>query len=445
MGRRFMAILLAAGCNGPVTLQIASDRPIPQGLDAMCVGVADRATGGGHFGRAYRLEGKLATMPQTLRIEPGSADSALAWVRGDRGGVPVQLAAAPIDFGGDVTLALDQCQRGPSALPTPRGAAVGPGSALLAASEGQGGALVIAVGSGALALVSAQGGGLAARTVKDLAPPAGSPVALVTADLDGDCDDDAIVATDGAPPEIWIRDRDTFIDGGPLGSQPMSAIATADVDGDGDTDVILGGGGTLQLWRNDGGGNFTLDAGALSGGGLVTAVSALATGDLDGDGSPDLVAGQAGGPLEAWLGSGGNFVAASAVVPPVPLDVERLVLADADGDLDPDLAVAVRGAAPKLYIDRDGLLEDQSFVREPAMTPAVHALAFGGWDDGCEPDAVVAADGGAPTWHGSPGGVFTADLDTAPAATDVVMVDLDADGVLDAVLATAQGVQWLAR
>ena len=445
MGPRLLGILLVAGCNGAVTLEVTSDRPIPQGLDTICVGIADRSTGGGHFGRAYRLEGKLATLPQTLRVDPGGADGALAWVRGDRGGVPVQRAAANLDFGGDVTLSLDRCVKGPAALPHAVGAPVGPAGARLAASEGQGGAIVLAVASGQLALLEASGGRLVARDAKGLAPPPGNPVALVTADLDGDCDDDAVIATDGAPPEVWLRERDTFVDGGPLGNAAMAALATADVDGDGATDVIAGGGGTLQVWRNDGAGHFTADGGALSGAGIVTAVSALATGDLDGDGRPDLVVGQAGGPLEAWFDSGGGFVPAPGAVPGRTLDAERLTMADTDGDLSPDLLVSVRGGSPVLFVDRVGLLEDQTAIRLPAATPATHAIAIGGWDDGCEQDAVLAADAGAPTWHGSPGGVFVPEADMVPAATDVVMIDLDADGVLDAVLATAAGAQWLAR
>ena len=35
--------------------------------------------------------------------------------------------------------------------------------------------------------------------------------------------------------------------------------------------------------------------------------------------------------------------------------------------------------------------------------------------------------------------------DPAPAATDVVMIDLDSDGALDAVVSTSEGAVWLAR
>jgi hypothetical protein len=449
MRHRWMALVgILGGCNRDITLEVASDRPIPQGIDSVCVAVADASSGGGHFGRLYRLEGKLATLPQSLRVEPGSADRALAWVRGDRGGVPAALAAQHVDFGSDVTIALDACVRGPAGAPQPVGAAVGPANARLAASEGQGGTLVVAAAAGEIDVVDARGGKLVITSAKLPAPPPGNPVALIAADLDGDCDDDLVIVTDGAPPELWWRKSDTFVDGGAIGTAPVSAVAAGDVDGDGHVDLVVGSGGTLALWRNDGAGNFAADPSALSGGGLVTAVSSLALGDLDGDGSPDLVVGQAGGPLAAWIGSsGGAFAPSTGVVPAVPLDVERLVLADADGDFDPDLAVAVRGGPMRLYIDRDGVLEDQTFVRAPAPPPppTVHAIAFGGWDDGCPPDAVLASDAGTPSWRGQTGGAFAVDTTSSPPATDVVMVDIDDDGDLDAVFATAGGVQWLAR
>jgi hypothetical protein len=223
----------------------------------------------------------------------------------------------------------------------------------------------------------------------------------------------------------------------------VSAIAAADVDQDGDTDVVTGGGNRLELFRNDGSGQLASSPG-LSAGSRATAISALALGDLDGDGNPDLVVGQAGPPLVAWLGGLASFTPADGVLPAVPLDVKRMTLGDADGDFDPDLAVVVDAAAIRLYIDRDGRLEDQSFIRLPQPAPTANAFSFGGWDAGCEPDAVIASDAAAPTLRGIPGGAFEADT-SAPAAHDVVMTDLDDDGDLDAVLATAEGVQWLAR
>jgi len=434
-----ISLICAAGCNDAVSLEIASDRPVPSAIDAICVGVADSSGHGGQFGHNYSVD----SLPQTLRIEPGSASSAWAWVRGDRGGVPAATAAAHVSFGKDLRLALDKCVAGRGSDPAVRGDPAGPAGARLAASQGTGGTFVVAVAAGSSAIVDAIDGGLVTGTAP--APPAGSIIDVIAIDVDGDCDDDLIVATTGAPPELWRRDGVDLVDAGPIGTVPVSALAAADVDRDGDIDLVVASGGTLLLYRNDGGGTFAADPAALDAGSRLTAASALALGDLDGDGNPDLVVGQAGGSLVAWLGSdGGGFQPSDAAVPAVPLNVSRLALVDADGDFDPDLVVAVSGAPMRLYVDRDGRLEDQSFVRLPQPAPIANAIAIGGWDDGCEPDAVIAATAGAPTLRGQDGGVLANDA-MAPPGTDVVMADIDDDGVLDALIATDQGVVWLAR
>jgi hypothetical protein len=446
VGRALGALALCAGCNDSVTLEIASDRPVPQAIDAICVGLADTSMSGGHFGRAYRLEDALDHLPQTLRVDPGGAESAFAWVRADRGGVPVLRATSSVDFGSDITLSLPTCQTGAGGSPGTVGSPAGPADALLAASTGQGGSLVIALGAdGTAALLDARSGSLVAGDTPPL--PAGTPIALITADVDGDCDDDAIVATTMAAPVVWLRDGATFTAGSTLGSTTVAALAAADVDRDNDIDIVVGGGNTLALYLNNGAGTFTADGSKLSAGSRASAISALALGDLDGDGNPDLVVGQAGPPLVAWLGAAGSFSPADGVVAPVPLDVTKLTLADSDGDFDPDLAVAVRAAPMRLYIDRDGRLEDQTFVRIPRPIPTdVKAVAFGGWDAGCAPDAIIANAAGAPTLSGLDEGAFAAEATTTPtSATDAVFVDLDDDGDLDAVISTTEGVRWLVR
>ncbi len=421
---------MLAACNDAVVLTVGSDRPVPAALSSICLGIAG---GNGQFGRAYAID----ALPQTLRVEPGSASTAFAWVRGDRAGVPVAGASAPVDFAGDVTLALDRCVKGPGGTASPRGTA-GPPGARLVASQGAGGAVVVAITATSAAIIDARDGTLV--TASAPVPPGGAIVAVIAVDIDGDCDDDIIVATQGAPPTIWRRDGATFVDAGTIGNAPVAAIAAVDVDGDGAVDLVMGAGRALAVWRNDGSGTFVPTAGAITVPASVTDLAALAAGDLDGDGHPDLVAGQHGGPLAAWLGSAGAFQEAPAIVPAVMLDVARLALVDADGDFDPDLVVAVAGAPLRLYVDRDGLLEDQSFVRLMPSPPVTTAFAIGGWDAGCEPDLLV--DGA--TWSGQPGGAFSREGD-APRATDIVLVDLDDDGDLDAVLATADGVTWLAR
>src|SRR5690606_32153157 len=198
---------------------------------------------GGHFGRLYQLKDKLATLPQTLRVEAGSADQALAWVRADRAGVPTLLASTSIDFTGDVTISLPKCQVGRGGAAGLRGDPAGPPSALLAASQGQGGAVVVAVAAGAASVLTAKGGVLVAAAAPE--PPPGTPVAVIATDVDGDCDDDIVIATDGAAPLVWERDGMEFFAGPQIGDAIMSALAAADIEHDGDMDLIIGGGGTL--------------------------------------------------------------------------------------------------------------------------------------------------------------------------------------------------------
>ena len=410
---------------------------MPGELDAICVGVADRDLGGGSFGRAYRLDGRLDHLPQTLAVEAGGADGALAWARGYRGGVPVAFDRAALDFGEDVTLRLDRCPRARAGVIAPVATVAGTGRLL--ASTGHGGTVVIAVDAAGAAVIDARGDSL---VVEPLTGAAGT--AAIAFDADGDCDDDLAVATATAV-TLFVRDGAGFTAGATLPG--AAALAALDVDGDADLDLITGAGGALALYRNDGAGGFTAAPGAIDPGGALTAVSALAAGDLDGDGHGDLLVGQDGAPPAALVGdpSGAVLAVAPAVFPPVALTVRDLAPADVDGDLDLDVVVALAGAPARVYVNRGGRLEDQSYVRLPQPAPVASTAAIGDWDGDCAPDVVLAGPASAALRGGAADAPFTEER-ALGGAVSATLADLDDDGDPDLVLATtASMIEWYRR
>jgi hypothetical protein len=428
------SLVAGAACDGAVTLTIASDRAVPGELDGFCVGVTDRDLGGGRFGRRYRLAPPLDGLPQTLALEPGAADAAWVWAVGTRAGVPVVDGAVAVDFARDVAVRLDRC-------PAARAGAIelstvaGPGGALAVASRGPGGTLAVAVAADRAAVVDVRGGAL---TLEELPGVGGD--AVVAADLDGDCADDLAVARGGVV-ELWWRAGRGFTRGPDLPGA-ADALAAADVDGDGDLDLATGVGATLTLWRGDGVGGFAVAAGGLDPRGAVTAVTALAFGDLDRDGHADLLVGQGGGPVVALLGDpagAGVLTAAPGAVPATPRAVAALTLGDLDGDGADDAVVAVVSAPPRVLINRGGRLEDQSFVRLPDSLGPTVGVALGDWSGDCAADLIAAGPTSA-ALVGADGGLGAEA--TWPAATAALALDLDDDGAVDRLVVGPDGAAW---
>lgn len=267
---------------------------------------------------------------------------------------------------------------------------------------------------------------------------------VVLGDLDGDGDLDGFVAgccgilmedtrlkkTTYSPSFSWVWINE-LAEGGRLEGRSLSLsalgdlairqIALGDLDGDGDLDAYAAVVASKQtnaeapadrIWLNDGKGNFQdsglrlaaaeppysfaarLDTGlrrlfnVLEGNGPHQPGStAVALGDLDGDGDLDVLAGHRAG-AQLWINQGGaqagqegSFEPAAQRLPGGP--TEAVFLTDLDGDGGPEALVAGRNRA-QVWWNRGG-----EFLLEPGQSLGYtekHGLAVGdfngdGWVD----------------------------------------------------------------
>ncbi len=175
----------------------------------------------------------------------------------------------------------------------------------------------------------------------------GNVRAIVAADVDGDGDLDVVAAGKHRDEIIWYENTDGAGSFGPLTVVAMqlmdpSAIAAGDVDGDGDTDVVCASEADHTIaWYENGDGAGTFSTGKV----ISTAaeyVQSVVAFDVDGDGDLDVASASPGDDKIAWyenVDGSGNF-GPQRIISSNADGAILVFAADVDGDGDLDLLSA---------------------------------------------------------------------------------------------------------
>jgi hypothetical protein len=169
------------------------------------------------------------------------------------------------------------------------------------------------------------------------------PIAVAAGDLDGDGRPDLLVANEGS------NDLSVFLNRGPRSFQPLarvtlengtlkpSALALGDLDGDGRLDVVVASADAARvvLLQNRGYGGLVRTAMLATG----TSPQAVALGDLNGDHVLDVVTADGGDDALSLLLSSGVGAYQRVVQPSGGMHPTDVAVADLDGDAIPDIVV----------------------------------------------------------------------------------------------------------
>ena len=273
------------------------------------------------------------------------------------------------------------------------------------------------------------------------------PVAAAAGDFDEDGVEDLVVAAqNGASIELLRGSGGRYetILSLPMPTAPPRGVAVADFDLDGHLDVVAALGtpsiGRIQVFLGDGGGGLTPTSPLTTG----ENASAVVAGDFNADGAADMgVTSQSAHQVQVFLGNGeGAFFAPTTIPLGAGAAPRALAAGDLDGNGTLDLVVAHSGlsSVSVLLGDGDGMIFTPAAGSPLTVGSGPWSVAVGDFDGNGVPD-LVTADNSASTVSvllGSGGGAFGAadsfTVDGPPIA--VGTLDVTGDGHLDVVAVT---------
>ena len=289
-----------------------------------------------------------------------------------------------------------------------------------------------------------------AWTAADIATSADGALSVDVADMDGDGDldivsgsyeDDTIAwyENNGAANPSWTAaDIATSADG-------AHSVVAADMDGDGDLDIVSGSfyDDTIAWYENDGAANPSWTAANIAT--SADGVEAVYVADMDGDGDLDIVSASSYDDTIAWYENDGaadpSWTAADIATSAD--GAESVYVADMDGDGDLDIVSASYIDHTIAWYENDGAA-DPSWTAADIATSADTARGVYVADmDGDGDLDIVSASAGDDTiaWYENDGAAdpswTAADIATsADSAQSVYVADMDGDGDLDIVSAS---------
>ena len=272
-----------------------------------------------------------------------------------------------------------------------------------------------------------------------------------SADLDGDRRSE-IITTGGSPSGVSV-----FSPGDPTQKTNLPlpelsiSVATADFDQDNRPDIVAGTqirGPIVLLNRSTSASPYAFVAGpsVADAGGHAR----VATGDVNGDGLPDLVAAPGNGSrvISVFAGTGtGSFGTAMSVQSPQPLLAAEALMTVADLDADGYDDIIVSGTdVSAVQIFRGGALGPVFAAALPIAGGVPQVSASADFDDDGIPDLVVGTSAGEIVTLKGRGGLLFDPPVRRPtiSGTTVVRVipgDFDADGLIDIVVAQRNGIE----